>query len=688
MATGGGGVRFKPGTGRFTLFTNTDGLSGNAVTALAVDVNRDVWFGTQDRGLSRRRHDTGAWRTFTLLDGLASERISAVQRQGNILWVGTDDGLSVFLWGRDTDEERDTFVFSDAYRASRGVPVGHMNALSLSPSTIWIGTETGISSAPLASPNLKDPSNWSTYTTADGLPDKRVTAMAVSGTEVWAGTQGGIARFDGTRWITVNSGLPSLDVRDLTFINGTLWAATAAGVALLEGATWIPTGGGVGPSGARTVAGDASGSVWVGAAHNGIGRLDEGLWRFFPSSGPADNVVDAVFTDHNQDIWFGFNAASVSRFDGARWVTFTPDDGLANGPISMVGEDPDGRKWFGSFGGGLSRLDDRQTPEKNDDQWTLLNQTNSVFEGVPEDPNFVVVNAWAIDAGSGQWFSNFGVGAHYLSRDGLWITYRPRAGELSSARIRGIAVSTDSSVWFATDSRLSRFDPQRLEWRVFGTPEGLLSAQVNAVSASITGDVWVGTDAGITRIERDGFLTSLGLPAGLNTARVTALATDARGNLWAGSAAGLAVFNPDTFEWQVFTTDNSPLADPLIKSLTVNKSTGEVWIGTGQGISRYESGVLPARPTLTEILVYPNPFIPSRGDEDVVFGQLADGAEVSILTVDGVLVRRIPPERVVAQQARWDGRNETGRPVAGGVYVFVVTAPDGSHRTGKIAVIR
>ncbi|MBI4550907.1 MAG: hypothetical protein HY710_01440 [Candidatus Latescibacteria bacterium] len=686
-ATAGGGVRFDPTTSRFATYTNADGLSGNDVTSLAVDRNGDVWFGTRERGLSRRRGDTGGWRTYTPLDGLASERVGAVFIRGNTLWVGTQDGLSVFVWGTDVDERRDTFVFSDAYRASRGVPLANTQTIAFGETTIWAGTENGVATAQYTAANLKDPANWTTYTVAHGLPDDRVTALAVSGTEAWAGTPAGVARFDGTRWQTMNTGLLSTDIRGLAFIEGTLWAATGAEVAKLDGSTWHQVGGGVGPSGARTVAADSTGTVWIGAARNGLGRLEQGEWRFSASNGPAGNVIDALFIDRRGHVWCGLDEGGVSRFDGTEWVTYTTADGLAPGPVVMIGEDRAGIRWFGTFGHGLSRLDDNGTLAKDDDHWRTFDQRDSTFAGVPEDPAFVVVNAWAIDQSGGQWFSNFGAGALFLNTDGRWAASRPRADELSSARIRGIAVGTDSSVWFATDDRLSRFRPDRRQWQVYSTQDGLLSNQVNAVTVAEDGTVWVGTDAGVNRFEGE-VQTPLALPSGLNTAAVSALATDARGRLWAGTRQGLAVLDPETLDWQVSTVDNSPLAHPLVKSITVKTTTGEVWIGTGGGVSRFESGVLPVRTTLSDVLVYPNPFIPSRGDAAVVFDRLADGAMVSILTAAGELVRQIRPEEIVAQQAHWDGRNDAGRPVAGGVYFFVITTPDGRNRTGKVAVIR
>lgn len=689
LASGGGIVKYEETIGRFTAFTNTDGLSGNDVSSLAIDSNRDIWIGTAGAGLSRRRHDTGTFRTFSLLDGLASNQVNALFRKDNTLWVGTDDGISLFVWGRDADEERDTFVFSDAYRASRGVPVGNLNGLVVTGDTIWAATETGVATARTDAPNLKDPVAWTTYSPVDGLPDTRVTSLAVSGSEIWAGTRSGVARFDGSTWIPVNTGLLSTEIRDISFIEGVLWAATVSEVARFDGAVWTSVGGGVGLEGARAVEGSVDGStVWIGTSREGLARLESGSWRFLPSAGPRGNVIDAIHVSRDSRLWFGFNNGGVSSFDGLSWQSYGTADGLVDGAISMVGEHFDGRLWFGSFGSGLSRFDEGLVPDTSDDQWETFDETNSVFEGVPEDPGFVVVNAWAEDGSGGQWFSDFGVGAQYLDPSGAYTTFREGVASLSSARIRDICIDTSGSIWFATDSRLSRYDPDSRTWSVFGTSDGLLSPQINGVASSVTGDVWAGTDAGITRIAAGDIITSLGLPAGLNTSRVTALRTDARGNVWVGSPSGLARFDPDSFAWEVFTSGNSPLADDLIKTIAVNQQEGEIWVGTGQGISRFESGVLPARATQGTVPVYPNPFIPSQGDTEVVFGSLADGARVSILTVDGRLVRQIAPIDIVAQQARWDGRNASGAMVAGGVYFFVISAPDGSHSSGKIAVIR
>ena len=688
LATSGAAVRYDAAADRFTVFTNTDGLAGNVLTSAVVDRNRDVWFGTLGNGLSRRRFSTGGWRTFSTLDGLASQQVRSLWLDETTLWVGTDDGLSVFVWDRDDDEARDTFVFSDAYRASRGVPVGGVNDLTLSASSIWVGTETGVATASRNASNLKDPLSWSLFNRSHGLPNLRVTAIVTDSTTVWAGTPSGVARYNGSSWVIVNTGLPSLEIRDLAFVDGQLLAVTVNGTARFNGVSWIPFGGGTGAQGPRTIAADGEGTTWIGAARSGLGRLENGLWQFLDAGGPASNDVDVLYVDENKTLWVGFENAGVSRLDSLTWTSYTTADGLVADPITLIGAMPDGRKWFGSFGHGLARLNDQGSTDKSDDIWEQFDQHNSVFKGIPEDPNFVVVNTWARDAAGGQWFSNFEVGAQFLSADGQWTTFRPRVGELSNARIRDIAVGADSSVWFATDNRLSRYFPEQGLWTVYGTAEGLGSAQINAVAVSVSGDVWVGDDAGITRFEPSGARSSIGLAPGLNTSQVTALDTDARGNVWVGTPSGLGRFDPESFVWTVFTPDNSPLAAALVKVLVVNRTTGEIWVGGGQGISRFESGILPPRRVQSAAVVFPNPVEATRGDNEVVFSQLADGAQIVIVTIDGLLVRELPASNIVAQRSHWDLKNTAGQTVAGGVYLYVVTAPDGSHTAGKIAIIR
>ena len=72
--------------------------------------------------------------------------------------------------------------------------------------------------------------------------------------------------------------------------------------------------------------------------------------------------------------------------------------------------------------------------------------------------------------------------------------------------------------------------------------------------------------------------------------------------------------------------------------------------------------------------------LPGAGD-DVFIGSTGSNPTIKIYTTDGALVKTI------ANGFTWDGRNESGRLVASGTYVFLVTTGAGSTR-GRVAVIR
>lgn len=101
------------------------------------------------------------------------------------------------------------------------------------------------------------------------------------------------------------------------------------------------------------------------------------------------------------------------------------------------------------------------------------------------------------------------------------------------------------------------------------------------------------------------------------------------------------------------------------------------------GIAVLEQQLLtPSHPKETILLAnYPNPFNP----ETWIPYRLATGGEVSltILDVRGTLVRHLPLGYRAAgryeRQSRagyWDGRNQTGEPVASGVYFYTLTTGD------------
>jgi hypothetical protein len=83
--------------------------------------------------------------------------------------------------------------------------------------------------------------------------------------------------------------------------------------------------------------------------------------------------------------------------------------------------------------------------------------------------------------------------------------------------------------------------------------------------------------------------------------------------------------------------------------------------------------------------VYPSPFSPAGGRR-LKFRRMVPFATVRIYTIEGDEVARAEADG--DGRAEWDGRNRAGDRVAPGVYLYLLSAPDGRTKTGKFRVAR
>ena len=67
-------------------------LGGRPIAGLSADA-RHVWAATEI-GAMRLDRNTGAWRRFTRIDGLANDQVQAVLREADGVWFGTTEGIS------------------------------------------------------------------------------------------------------------------------------------------------------------------------------------------------------------------------------------------------------------------------------------------------------------------------------------------------------------------------------------------------------------------------------------------------------------------------------------------------------------------------------------------------------------------------------------------------------------------
>lgn len=710
-ATSGGVLQIHLTDESIQHLTNVHGLGHIDASSLSVDRQGKLWMGTNGGGVSTYDPFSGRWRTYTEFDGVAGKVVSAVLASGDRIWVGTEEGISLFVW----NETQGDYFWKENYLAEKGVPVKNVRAFLDWEDQIWVGMDGGVARAryrhPDFVPNLQDSASWTNYNESHGLAHNRVNCFSLVGSTIVAGTDGGVSAFSESTWVSWSLGLPpSTAIYDLLVSGSKMWAGTGAGLYMYDSIwvpppEWIPLLEG---EAITALAVDNSGVLWVGTNGGGV-MVEEGEgWTRYLPEGPAQNNIETVTLDQRKHVWVsaiapGYVAKACRLVDG-QWTCFDESDGLDTGQgLPALFVDHLGRKWFGSWGGGVGVLDDRGTLTKEDDIWLHLDEENSGLKGIIQDPEYVVITAITQDQHGNYWFLDYLTAESGLvvcdSTLSNWTAYSVRDG-LVFTEVQSLAIDEQGIKWVgARQEGMSRFDDagtpfDKLDddpfsaWQTYSEsdpyPYIISSDNVTSICVDKTGIVWIGTAAGIMKFSGLSFSSVTGL---LNES-VNVIAADARNNIWVGTEGGVSLLDADGDEWTHFTSTNSHLVSDNVRDIAINERTGEVWLATDLGLSRYESGIATPVSSMEAVMVFPNPFFPEVGDGLMTFGGLADGSTVFIFNLTGELVREIPMPTNNLNQALWDGKNARGTEVASGIYIFLARNEEGLSKVGKVAVVR
>lgn len=122
-----------------------------------------------------------------------------------------------------------------------------------------------------------------------------------------------------------------------------------------------------------------------------------------------------------------------------------------------------------------------------------------------------------------------------------------------------------------------------------------------------------------------------------------------------------------------------------VTSITINGNTGEVFIGTDQGIVSYRGEATDGGKEASCATVFPNPVRGSYQGPVAITGLIAD-SDVRITDMAGNLVYRTISN---GGQAVWPATDLTGQRVSTGVYLVLASDPTGTlHCNTKVMVVR
>ena len=149
---------------------------------------------------------------------------------------------------------------------------------------------------------------------------------------------------------------------------------------------------------------------------------------------------------------------------------------------------------------------------------------------------------------------------------------------LLGAGVTGRAASTNTETTAFPLPVVTRFEN-------FGEKDGLPSHKVHCVLKTSDGKLWVGTNNGLCVRQPDGRFHRYGKEDGLSHPTVLSIVEDtATGDLWIATMKGLSRFSGGQFT--VFTQTNSGLPNNVVYGAAVKDGT--VWAATAAGTGAYD----------------------------------------------------------------------------------------------------
>lgn len=377
-----------------------------------------------------------------------------------------------------------------------------------------------------------------------------------------------------------------------------------------------------------------------------------------------------------------------------RWNTTGMENML---DIISLAVDPNNknRLFAGSWGRGLIEMVDGTVVE-------IYNETNSSLQEHTLRPGWVGVGGIAFDDNGNTWFTNNNAPELLSVRkhDGSWRSFN-LSPVASAVEIDKLVIDHSGQKWileryhglyvFNDNGTIDNPADDQVKRLTGATGNGNLpGATIHSLAVDQNGEIWIGTNEGVAVIrnpenvfnggnydaylpiiDQDGYGAYL-----LESETVTAIVIDGANRKWFGTdRAGAFLMSADGLqEIHHFNTENSPMLSNSITAMTINDE-GEVFFGTTSGIVSFRTEATPAKPVLSDVIVFPNPVRPEYDGVIAVKGLVKD-ADIKITDIAGNLIFKT---RAFGGQAVWNGRNFDGRRAQSGVYLVFVSNNDGSE---------
>ena len=599
--------RYDPVSEKFTKWKiESDILKENAITYIYEDSKGLIWVGTYRSGLYRldpSNDKIDHWSNNPNDNSsLSNNYISSILEDKNEnLWISTYNGLNKFNPKSSSKKFTHYFHLPENSNSISNSLVWYLTQSKSDSNIIWIGTANGLtklninddifSQIPIPNPDRLQFGN----AFASVIEEKTNN----DGSVLWIDSYAGLIRFNtknGTanRFINVKFDLNSIISNQIHRIfkdrSGVLWAATDKGLSYFS---------------------------LKSAKFNYL--FSENFKLTNPEVIREKNIKAITITP-DERIWFGTDEGLLYSEKSTGKLELKKLNHSENLNVWSLAAGSD-ELWIGTYGSGLFHLDLKTNSLKAIPNYEKRSRSQAVK----------YVKTLCVDDNKKLWIGFWGMGLarfdpsteHY----GSWLHEKGDTSSLSFDDVWIIHQDKKGRIWVGTDGGgLNLFDEadggRFYYWTAGGTTnENLSSRSIYSICESTakksSDDVtvlWIGTNNGLNKFviknaEKkkvfpfDVKIKYFTIKDGLADNSVKSVVEDERGNLWLGTGSGISFFDTEKNKFTNFTKSDGVIGTDFNFSSSFKNEDGIIFIGSTDGLNYFNPGDIKLSDFMPPLLI-------------------------------------------------------------------------------------
>ncbi len=538
----------------FKNYSAENGLPFVQVFSMIQDSKGYLWSGGYG-GLSR--FDGKQFQNFSPKNGLINHYVNTVcEGDSGIIYVGTAEGLSIINGKTILNKNiknglQENNISCVTYVSNNGLYIGSKKGLckfdgktfssiksfdnievkcllKTNENTIAIGTNKGLFYYSLNSNSLKK---------QEGIENSIINCLVICPETkyIYAGTTNGFSKIESEVkkpfTFHIENGLIDENITSLLCENkNNIWIGAASGLLNFNGAefSFYKIYNDNNSNHIRCIVKDFENNIWLGT-HSGLFKYrDNAFSSFDKETGVGNAFVFQIIRDKKGDLWFGTENSGVYKYSQGFFKNYTIKDGLPSNFCPSIFEDDDGTLWIGTDNG-ISKF-------KNN---SFQNFTN--VQGYPVKG---ALNTIYRDSKKTIWTGGKNAVASYKKINGNYVA--------SYYKLPGVSIE-------------------------YG---------VEAFVEDKNGVIWMGTFlSGLYKFENNEFVNQ-NKKLNINE-DFFMLLCDKNNIIYGATLNGVWMYDVNSGQ-QTYISEKDGLNSELIYSLKFSDNENILWIGTNQGINKFD----------------------------------------------------------------------------------------------------